>query len=118
MLAIAFGDSTVSLISAQTGKIVQQISYQGQTTTGICCMGWAFNFTDVKNTKARLDRLPINTKLDDIFSRGGQLHDADGPLDLPTDLAFLDVISSLPKLSVLPARNREWVLLILTFLPV
>lgn len=109
MLAVAFSDSTVSLVSAQTGKAVHQIQYQDQLSTKICCLGWGANLTDAKGTRLRLDSLPDKVSLDDFFNRGTQVQDGQAPLDLPAELAFLDIEAVLPKLSVLPARDKEYV---------
>jgi len=109
MLAVAFSDSSVTLISARTGKAVHQIQYQDQSSTKICCLGWGANLTDVKGTRVRLDNLPDKISLDDIFNRGSQGQDAQTQLDLPIELAFLDIEAVLPKLSVLPARDKEYV---------
>ena len=97
----------MSLISAQTGKAIHYIQCPKQCTAKICCIGWGLNFTDVKSARARLDVLAANINSDDILNRESQVSDAEAPLDLPTDLAFLDVEGILPKLSVLPARDRE-----------
>ena len=75
--------------------------------TRICCIGWGFNFTDTKSARVRLDVLAASMNSDDILNREGQASGAEVPLDLPTDLAFLDIEGILPKLSVLPARDRE-----------
>jgi len=109
MLAVAFSDSTVSLVSSQTGKVIHQIQYKDQPGARICCLGWGANLTDVKATRLRLDNLPGKVSLDDIMNRGSQVQDAHTELDLPTELAFLDIEAVLPKLSILPARDKEHV---------
>lgn len=108
MLAVAFSDSSVALISAQTGKAVHQIQYQDQSSTKICCLGWGANLTDAEGTRIRLDNLPDKVSFDDIFNRGTEGQDAQTQIDLPTELAFLDIEAVLPKLSVLPARDKEY----------
>lgn len=47
--------------------------------------------------------------LDELFNRGPQVQPSNIPLDLPTELAFLDIESILPKLSALPAGGKECV---------
>ena len=109
MLAVAFSDSTLSLVSSQTGKAVHHIKYQDQPSSKICCLGWGANLTDAKATRLRLDNLPDKVSLDDILNRGSQVQNTQAELDLPTELAFLDIEAVLPKLSVLPARDKEHV---------
>lgn len=107
MLAVADSDSTVSLISAQTGKSVHQVLYPNHPKSRICCLGWGMNFTDPKNTRARLDNLRIDVSSDDALNSSSHTSGTDHPLDLPNDLAFLDIEEVLPRLSTLPASGRE-----------
>lgn len=111
MLAVAFSDSSVVLVSARTGKAVHQIQYRDNSSTKICCLSWGANLTDATGTRVRLDNLLERASLDDIFNHGSQGQDAQTQLDLPTELAFLDIEAILPKLSVLPARDKEYVFL-------
>lgn len=58
-------------------------------------------------TRARVGELGKEVTLDDVVSRGLKSLDPAAPLDLPADLAFLDIESVLPKLSTLPAAGKE-----------
>ena len=105
MLAIAFSNSSVSLINAQTGKVVHEISHQEKADIKICCLGWGLNSTDAKGTKFRSDNLDIKANFDDAIPTTFGTN----PVDLPNDLAFLDIGGLLSRLSALPPGNREWV---------
>lgn len=102
LLAIAFSTSTVSLISAQTGKPVHRIRSPAFPKASICCLGWGLNFT-YKNGPANLGTV---VDLDEVLSRGPQAQPSNIPPDLPTELAFLDVEGILPRLSTLPAGGK------------
>ena len=112
LLAVAFSDSSVSLISAQTGKAAHHVQYSRYSNSRVSSLAWSLNFTDAKSTRGRLEGLGSRVTLEDIFNRGSQTQYAEKPLDLPTDLAFLDAESILPKLSVLPAGGKEFVSLV------
>ena len=97
----------MSLISAQTGKSVHQVRYQQHSESKISCLGWGLNYTDVEETRARLDNLRLDVNLDDVFNSGDHAFGAERSLDLPNDLAFLDIEDVLPRLSILPATGGE-----------
>ncbi|MCJ1379769.1 hypothetical protein MMC17_002872 [Xylographa soralifera] len=107
ILAISYSDSSVSLISAQTGKSVHQVQYREQSEGKISCLGWGLNYTDAEETRARLDNLKIDIGHDDALNSGSQPFGAERPLDLPNDLAFLDIEEVLPRLSILPATGGD-----------
>ena len=87
-------------MNSQTGKIVHSIDCSSYSKANICCLGWGLNFTSIKK----------DIGLNDVLSCDNQTQGSDIPLDLPTDLAFLDVEDILPKLSVLPSSGKEWVI--------
>ena len=107
MLAIAFDNSTISLINSHTGKAIHKIDVKSQTTWEACCLGWGISFLDAHTTRRQLDKLDGASTLDDILQKGLQNVLPDGLLDLPSELAFLDIEGILPKLSVLPVGGRE-----------
>ena len=107
ILAISYSDSSVSLISAQTGKSVHQVQYREHSESKISCLGWGLNYTDAEETRARLDNLNIDIDPDDPLNSGSQPLHAERPFDLPNDLAFLDIEDVLPRLSILPATGGE-----------
>ena len=80
------------------------------TPASICCVGWGVTFTDgksyLKELKDANGRLPV----DEILSPDTQSSKLTYlKADLPRELALLDIESSLPKLSTLPATGDEYV---------
>ena len=80
---------------------------KGQAVWESCCLGWGVNFTDAHNTRKQLEELNGESTLDDVLQKGLQSIMPDSVLDLPSELAFLDIEGILPKLSVLPVGGRE-----------
>ena len=64
---------------------------------------------DTKGTRANLKDFGSNITLEDILTRASITDTAEKPVDLPTELLFLDAERVLPKLSVLPAGGKEFV---------
>ncbi|KAL8994812.1 MAG: hypothetical protein Q9169_005319 [Polycauliona sp. 2 TL-2023] len=105
-LAVAFGAS-VCIASANSGKIMHEKVYPTPSMAPICCLGWASNFTDVAATRRRMASTQGTVVLDDLMA---STHETLGPqyaLDLPIELAFVDVASTLPKLSILPVAGSQ-----------
>ncbi|KFY06687.1 hypothetical protein V492_07831, partial [Pseudogymnoascus sp. VKM F-4246] len=100
LIAIAWSDGTVRLIGAESNKTVHQITVSEEEDTEVTCLAWT-------------SYSAVSKSLGDILSDAGSLwKDAAGGglkgnkaqlLDLPRDLAAIDIESSLPKLSVLPS---------------
>ncbi|KFY33809.1 hypothetical protein V495_08259 [Pseudogymnoascus sp. VKM F-4514 (FW-929)] len=100
LIAIAWSDGTVRLIGAESNKTVHQITVSKEEDTEVTCLAWTSYSAASKS-------------LGDILSEAGPLwKDSTGGdlkgknaqlLDLPRDLAAIDIESSLPKLSVLPS---------------
>ncbi|KFY87731.1 hypothetical protein V500_06804 [Pseudogymnoascus sp. VKM F-4518 (FW-2643)] len=100
LIAIAWSDGTVRLIGAESNKTVHQITISEEEDTEVTCLAWTSYSAASKS-------------LGDILAEAGPLwKDATGSgakgksaqlLDLPRDLAAIDIESSLPKLSVLPS---------------
>jgi anaphase-promoting complex subunit 4 len=97
LLAIAWSDGSVRLVGADSTKIVHQFS-TGDKVTGITCMGWTSNFTRRKRNEVDSKKGPGSWG--DVLDEGSISEDK-APLDLPRDLALIDIETSLPKLSVL-----------------
>ncbi|KAI9808154.1 MAG: hypothetical protein M1825_004611 [Sarcosagium campestre] len=110
LLAVASNDSVIRLLSADNGKIVHKIeppSAGGDMKRDVSCLGWAFNFTDQKAVRKRLQSSGSAEALDDVLARITESQKAKEPLNLPKDLAQLDIEISLPKLGVLPSIGRD-----------
>lgn len=73
------------------------------------CLGWGINFTDSKGAQRYLQEAAGQISVQDLLAP--DVHPAKAAAllkaDLPRELALLDVESSLPKLSTLPATGSE-----------
>ncbi len=105
--ATVFSNNSLSLTNAHTGKVVRQIDCSKYSKTQICCLGWGSNFTEASKVNDQVNKLKGELSLDDVISRNPQAKALDSVLDLPLDLAFLDVEASLPKLSPLSSGGIE-----------
>ncbi|KAJ6031834.1 hypothetical protein N7540_002566 [Penicillium herquei] len=121
LLAVACGDGSVRIMSAYSGKTVHHYPvYQSpgedisspkkeNITPKVMCLGWGVNFTDSKAMQKHLQGSAGRLSVDDLLSPGVHPSKAASVLkaDLPRELASIDIESSLPKLSVLPATGAE-----------
>ncbi|ROV94685.1 hypothetical protein VSDG_06139 [Cytospora chrysosperma] len=116
-LAVAWDDGTVRLVGVENAKVVHRISVSQQTADPdaepepITYIAWARNLTgrrhfgkDDNDIASRLKSLGLSS------SAGGfDLGNAEGKrnelVDLPHALTFLEIDSSLPKLSPLPVSG-------------
>ncbi|KAI9735322.1 MAG: hypothetical protein M1818_006517 [Claussenomyces sp. TS43310] len=101
LLATAWSDGVVRLVGAESNKIVHHIPVTERDSMEITCLNWASNLTHSRSSTTKHARhVPswkdfIEESEDDITS------------DLPRDLALIDVESSMPKLSILPAGGTS-----------
>ncbi|KAJ6080859.1 hypothetical protein N7499_005733 [Penicillium canescens] len=123
LLAVACGDGSLRIISSYSGKTVHHYrTYQHQhageeaadsteqkSLPKVTCLGWGVNFTDSKAAQRHLHESAGHISVDDLLAPGIHPSKAAAVLkaDLPRELALLDVESSLPKLSTLPATGGE-----------
>ncbi|CAG7942505.1 unnamed protein product [Penicillium nalgiovense] len=119
LLAVACGDGSLRIISSYTGKTVHHYqTYQEKEEHSnpsenpipkVTCVGWGVNFTDSKAAQRHLHESAGQISIDDLLSPGVYPSEAATMLkaDLPRELALLDIESSLPKLSTLPATGGE-----------
>lgn len=120
LLAVACGDGTVRIISAYSGKTIHHYpTYQAQhedpsspdqkPTPKVTCLGWGVNFTDSKAAQRHLTDSAGQISIEDLLTPGIHPSKAAALLkaDLPRELALLDIESSLPRLSTLPATGAE-----------
>ncbi|CAD6442860.1 c06f7089-702f-465a-9a30-5ce32c70bb1d [Sclerotinia trifoliorum] len=107
LLAIAWSDGSVRLVGAESTKVVHHFSATSddQDFSGITCMSWSSN-TIGRKVANKTSKLVPNT-LKNIFANDSELSTGKGALDLPRDLALLDIEPSLPKLSVLPTGGTS-----------
>lgn len=73
------------------------------------CLGWGINFTDSKAAQKHLQGAAGQISVEDLLTPVMHPSKAAAILkaDLPRELALLDIESSLPKLSILPATGAE-----------
>ena len=128
-------DDTIRIISSYSGKTVhhypayRHLSQQdgennndgdgdgdGDATAAatapsvkLTCLGWGINFTDSKDAQRYLHEAAGQVSVQDLLAPDVHPSKAAALLkaDLPRELALLDVESSLPKLSTLPATGSE-----------
>ena len=88
------------LVGAESSKIVHQFT-TGDQVSGVTCIGWVSNLTRNKaSSKKEAESWQNFLAEDDILSEKT-------PLDLPRDLSMIDIETSLPRLSVLPAGGSS-----------
>lgn len=75
----------------------------------VTCLGWGVNFTDSKAAQKQLQESAGQISVDDLLTPGIHPSKAAAVLkaDLPRELALIDIESSLPRLSTLPATGVE-----------
>lgn len=95
---MAWSDGVVRLVGAESNKTVHQISTSDQTME-ITCLGWASNSTVPPGAEDSWKQSIANAKAETSWDSS--------LLDLPLDLAFIDIESCMPKLSVLPAGGTS-----------
>ncbi|KAJ5491352.1 hypothetical protein N7539_002919 [Penicillium diatomitis] len=114
LLAVACGDGSIRIISAYSGKTVhhyrahEEKNDQSQSCK-VTCLGWGINFTDSKAAQKHLQGAAGQISVEDLLAPGLHPSKAGALLkaDLPRELMLMDIESSLPKLSVLPATGAE-----------
>ncbi|KAH9222829.1 anaphase-promoting complex, cyclosome, subunit 4-domain-containing protein [Leptodontidium sp. 2 PMI_412] len=103
LLAIAWSDGSVRLVSAESSKIVLQFS-AGDNVGGVTCMSWALNLIHRPNPSSSKGG---KESWGSFLATDRDLSDEKAPLDLPQDLSLIDIEISLPKLSVLAAAGNS-----------
>ncbi|KAI9665274.1 MAG: hypothetical protein M1829_005748 [Trizodia sp. TS-e1964] len=93
LLATAWGDNVVRLVRPESSKIVHEVHTNWPLSTKITCLGWESNST-----------APVK-KVEDPLLKATKAYAPEITLDLPRDLASIDVESYLPKLSVLASGD-------------
>lgn len=103
-LAVAF-DRSVCIASAYTGKVMYEKDYA--TLSPICCLGWACNFTDIAAMQSTISSIDDSLTLDEFIGLAKGTGDTQQVPSLPVELAFMDIASTLPKLSALPIGGSQ-----------
>ena len=109
VIALACTDNNIRLISAFSGKTVHELptlpQLLGPKTT---CLGWAVNFTNSTATQRQLNDAGDDISLDDLLGLNVDIPTLlKSKANLPRELTLIDMETSLPKLSTLPATGGE-----------
>lgn len=114
-LAVAWDDGTVRLVGVENTKVVHRIKvthYDGSTDAEpppITYVAWARNLTGkrhfAKHDREGLDNTRLHSQIDGLDeNKNGELG-RDQLADLPHALTFLEIDTSLPKISPLPVSG-------------
>ena len=106
LLAIAWNDGSVRLIGAESTKVVHH--FNTGDGSPITCMGWASNLT--RRVTSWSESNKAARSWDDFLTHKSEVNGLSGitePLNLPQDLAQIDIETSLPKLSVLASGGSS-----------
>jgi anaphase-promoting complex subunit 4 len=106
LLAVACSDGVLRLVGAESSKNVHQIATAAQGAEGITCLGWVSNITGKKS----VPRIELKDDLSwkDLLEGSLDEHEGQAPLNLPRELSLIDIESSMPKLSPLPAGGTSY----------
>jgi anaphase-promoting complex subunit 4 len=87
----------------------EDASTSDQKSPKVTCLGWGVNFTDCKAAQRHLHESAGQISIEDLLTPSVHSSKAVALLkaDLPRELAMMDIESSLPKLSTLPATGAE-----------
>ena len=109
ILAVACTDNNIRLISAFSGKTVHQLPILPQrSTTKPSLLGWAIHFTNSTATQRQLENAGGDLSLDDLLGSNVDIPTLlQSKANLPRELTLIDIETSLPKLSTLPATGGE-----------
>jgi anaphase-promoting complex subunit 4 len=107
ILAVSCTDNNLRLISAFSGKTVHQLPTLPQSSnTKTSCLGWAINFTNSSATQRELNNSGDDVSLDDLLGLNVEIPTLlKSKANLPRELTLIDIETSLPKLSTLPATG-------------
>lgn len=101
---MAWSDGSVRIFGPESNKTVHQFS-TGDETSGITCMGWACTRTS-RSSESPGSKNALES-LEDLLFDGNVLSKSKTALDLPRDLAQIDIERSLPRLSVIPTGSTS-----------
>ncbi|KAL8370862.1 hypothetical protein RB595_000957 [Gaeumannomyces hyphopodioides] len=105
-VAVAWSDGVVRLTGIESTKALHQISPRESPQARIEYLGWTRNWTGTAHS--RLAKSAQSTALADLILGaldGVAPDERSDILDLPREITFLDVETSLPKLSPLPVSG-------------
>ena len=97
----------IFLTNVNTGKTMHQLDCMVHSPSSFSCLGWGVNFSDSTAVRKRIEVAENSYELDDLLRQGPDTKSSSEAPDLPAELAFLDVESCLPKLSLLVSSGSE-----------
>jgi anaphase-promoting complex subunit 4 len=108
-LAISCTDNTIRLVNAFSGKTVHQLPTPPQScSVKTSCLGWAVNFTNSTATQRQLNDADNSVSPDDLLGLNVEIPNLlKSKASLPRELTLIDIETSLPKLSTLPATGGK-----------
>ncbi|KAI0127922.1 anaphase-promoting complex component Cut20/Apc4 [Xylariales sp. AK1849] len=101
-LAVGWSDGVVRLMGLENSKAVHQITVCEAGKANITCIGWARNRAGKR--PVAVTKAGSSTWMD-LSLQGLNVGEKKSTIDLPRELAFLEVETALPKLSPLPASG-------------
>lgn len=104
LLAIASGDGSIRLVATESTKVVHQFS-TGNGESGVTCMGWASNLTKRESAASHSSQDPQSWER--LLGSDAANTETKQALNLPQDLAQIDIEGSLPKLSVIASSGSS-----------
>lgn len=106
-LAVAWDDGSIGLLSVENTKVVHRITVADVDTqpTPIAYIAWAQNLTGKQHFGRHGNRKPRKSGLDLNELASEDARGVNNLVDLPHALTFLEIDSSLPKISPLPVSG-------------
>lgn len=108
-MASAWSDGTVRLLDPESNKVAHQIlvSEGDEEAPEITCLAWATNSTVMAGAKGADAGKTVWQQMlsEEKLELAKLLKKDEATLDLPRDIALLDVEPSLPKISTLPSGS-------------
>jgi anaphase-promoting complex subunit 4 len=101
-LAVGWSDGVVRLMGLETNKAVHQVPVCEAGKAKITCIGWSRNCVGRRPGAAKSSSI---LTWEHLASKGIDASDKNFVSDLPRELTFLEVETSLPKISPLPASG-------------
>ncbi|KAI9834004.1 MAG: hypothetical protein M1826_005909 [Phylliscum demangeonii] len=105
LLAVAWKENGIRLVSPESGKDIYEMHPAADRSCRIILLAWAVNFLDSAGAKSRAD--VSHRGVDDVLGQAIQQLVSDAPPDLPKSLAMLDVDALLPRISPLSSGSDE-----------
>ncbi len=106
-MAIAWSDGCVRIVSPESNKQIHEVKYNSSPAEGssdVSCLGWGSNWIGYAVSPSGTN--VGNHAVESVLHQAAVKHSSDGAVDLPRELALLEIEGILPKLSLLPAGKK------------